>query len=160
MAAPDFWLDQERAGKVMQEAAQIREDLEFYRGLAEQLEELEVTLELYEDSGDQELAKDLEKGIADLKRKLQKWEEELLFSGPYDHRNAILSLHAGAGGTEAQDWVEMLFRMYSRWAQEHGYKVEILDYLPGEEAGNKSITALTGSKASPPLFPDARPTAI
>jgi peptide chain release factor 2 len=148
MAAPDFWLDQERAGKVMQEAAQIREDLEFYRGLAEQLEELEVTLELYEDSGDQELAKDLEKGIADLKRKLQKWEEELLFSGPYDHRNAILSLHAGAGGTEAQDWVEMLFRMYSRWAQEHGYKVEILDYLPGEEAGIKSITALiSGRKA-------------
>lgn len=101
-----------------------------------------MLLELFAESEDPEIGAELEEGIQKFGAALNRWEEETLFTGPYDHRNALISLHAGAGGTEAQDWVEMLFRMYARWAQEQGYKVEVLDLLPGEEAGIKSITAL------------------
>ncbi len=145
MAAPDFWSSGE-PGKVLQEAARLREELEFFRELKEELEEIEVAGELYEESGDEELERELEEGLARLAAKLDRWEAENLFTGPYDDRNALISLHAGAGGTEAQDWVEMLFRMYARWAQDHGYKVEVLDVLPGEEAGLKSITALVAGR--------------
>lgn len=100
-------------------------------------------LELGEESGDQELAAEFKNGLAELSFAVDKWEQENLFTDPYDKRNALVSLHAGAGGTEAQDWVEILFRMYGRWATlQHGFKVEVLDYLAGDEAGIKSITFL------------------
>ena len=88
----------------------------------------------------------MEDSVGLLTGALNRREQENLFSGPYDRRNALISLHAGAEGTEAQDWVEMLFRMYGRWAQEHGCKVEALDVLPGDEAGVKSITALISGR--------------
>jgi peptide chain release factor 2 len=110
--------------------------------LERDLDELEVLLELYTESEDVGLGAELEAGSRELTAALDRWEQENLFSGPHDRRNALISLHAGAGGTEAQDWVEMLFRMYGRWAQAHDYQVEVLDLLPGDEAGIKSITAL------------------
>ena len=106
-------------------------------------EELKVLLELSEESEDPELAAELEDGLGKLSKALKKWEQETLFTDPHDKRNALVSLHAGAGGTEAQDWVEMLLRMYGRWAQQHGFQVEVLDYLPGDEAGVKSATILS-----------------
>ncbi len=127
---------------MLQEAAQVKNEIDLYRRLDEGLENAEVLLELYAESGDTGLGAELEESVHKLAGALDRWEQENLFSGPYDRRNALISLHAGAGGTEAQDWVEMLFRMYGRWAQEHNYKIEALDLLPGDEAGVKSITAL------------------
>ena len=127
---------------MLQEAAQVKNEIDLYRRLDECLENAEVLLELYAESGDAGLGAELEDSIGMLTGALDRWEQENLFSGPHDRRNALISLHAGAGGTEAQDWVEMLFRMYGRWAQEHDCKVEVLDLLPGDEAGIKSITAL------------------
>ncbi len=126
----------------MQEAAGLKDELDLYNKLRNDLEELEVLLELEAESEDPDIGAELEEGIKKFNTTLDRWEEETLFTGPYDHRNALISLHAGAGGTEAQDWVEMLFRMYARWAQEQGFRVEVLDLLPGDEAGIKSITAL------------------
>lgn len=142
MAAPDFWTDGVQTGKTLQEAAQLKEHLNFYHGVRDALEELKVLLELYIESEDEDLSEELREGIEKLNEELDRWEQETLFAGPYDHRNAIISLHAGAGGTEAQDWTEMLFRMYARWAQGRGYRVEVLDILLGDEAGIKSITVL------------------
>jgi len=126
----------------LQEAAGLKDELDLYNKLRNDLEELEVLLELEAESEDPDIGAELEEGIKKFNTTLDRWEEETLFTGPYDHRNALISLHAGAGGTEAQDWVEMLFRMYARWAQEQGFRVEVLDLLPGDEAGIKSITAL------------------
>ncbi len=141
-AAPGFWSDPAQAGKVLQNAAQLNDELNLYRQLERDLENLDVLLELYAESEDAALGVELEDGSQKLTAALDRWERENLFGDPYDRRNALVALHAGAGGTEAQDWVEMLFRMYGRWAQEHDYKVEVLDLLPGDEAGIKSITAL------------------
>ncbi len=106
-------------------------------------------LELCEESGDREFVVEFKDSYAGFCAALDRWEQETLFSDPHDKRNALVSLHAGAGGTEAQDWVDILSRMYGRWATlYHGYKVDVLDYLAGEEAGVKSITFLvTGANA-------------
>ncbi len=127
---------------MLQDAAQLKEEVDLYSGMEKDLENVELLLELYAESGDAGLGAELENSAGMLTVALDRWEQKNLFSGPYDRRNALISLHAGAGGTEAQDWVEMLFRMYGRWAQEHNCKVEVLDLLPGDEAGVKSITAL------------------
>jgi peptide chain release factor 2 len=139
---PDFWSDPAQAGRILQEAAQLKEEIDRYRRLEKDLENAEVLLDLFAESGDVSLGAELDGEIGVLIGTLDGWEQEKIYSGPYDSRNALISLHAGAGGTEAQDWVEMLFRMYGRWAQEHDYKVDVLDLLPGDEAGIKSITAL------------------
>jgi len=110
--------------------------------LSEQFEELQVMLELAVEEKDESLLVDLEKGLKTLRKKMTDFELQLLLSEPYDKNNAILEIHPGAGGTESQDWAEMLLRMYTRWAEAQGYKVEILDYLNGEEAGVKSVTLL------------------
>jgi peptide chain release factor 2 len=140
--APDFWDDAARAGKVLQGAAQIKEELSFYERIKSAAEEAEVLLELVIESEDAELETELETTVRKLASSVQQWERETLFSGRYDRKNALISLHAGAGGTEAQDWVEMLSRMYGRWAQDRGFNMEVLDMLPGDEAGIKSLTAL------------------
>jgi peptide chain release factor 2 len=146
-AAPDFWSDPDNARKVLQEAAHLKEDLDRYLEIKKEIEELQVLLELSMESGDRELEEELAEGLESLQKTFERWEQDNLFTGPYDQRNALVSLHAGAGGTEAQDWVEMLFRMYTRWAsQEHGFKVEVLDYLPGDEAGIKSVTFLVAGR--------------
>ncbi len=127
---------------MLQEAAQLKEDVNLYHQMEQDFENVSLLLELYGESGDAGLGSELEDESKKLSAALDRWEQQNLYSGPYDRRNALISLHAGAGGTEAQDWVEMLFRMYGRWAQEHNYKVDVLDLLPGDEAGIKSITSL------------------
>jgi len=140
MLQDGFWDEPERAQKIAQQVAALREKIDSFEGLVKDLEELNILCELGEEADDQAVAAEVKEGITALQRRIEEMELAVLLNGPYDRGNAILSLHAGAGGTEAQDWVEMLLRMYSRWAERHQYKVEILDLLPGDEAGTKSAT--------------------
>ena len=142
MTAGDFWNDNQEAQKVMSELSFLKERVQLADALSEQFEELQVMLELAVEEKDESLLVDLEKGLKTLRKKMTDFELQLLLSEPYDKNNAILEIHPGAGGTESQDWAEMLLRMYTRWAEAQGYKVEILDYLNGEEAGVKSVTLL------------------
>ncbi len=111
-----------------------------YKDLVETHENLDMTLELLREEPDEELQEELGKELAEFQQKMADFELQLLLSGPYDQNNAILELHPGAGGTESQDWGSMLLRMYTRWAEKRGFKVETVDYLPGDEAGIKSVT--------------------
>jgi peptide chain release factor 2 len=142
MASPSFWDDQEAAQKVISEVNALKGSVERMEEFQATYEDLEVMLELAQEEKDESLFQDCDKGVEDLKERLGAFELELLLSDPYDKNNAILELHPGAGGTESQDWASMLYRMYTRWAEKRGFKVELLDYLPGEEAGIKSVTLL------------------
>lgn len=135
-----FWDEPEKAQKVVQQVSALRDKVLVFESLARDFEELELLCELGEEAGDQEIAVEVQEGLNSIQRRIADMELAVLLNGPYDRGNAILALHAGAGGTEAQDWVEMLLRMYSRWAERRGFKVEILDLLPGDEAGVKSAT--------------------
>ncbi len=110
--------------------------------LNESYENLDLTYELVKEENDQELLAELEEEITVLAQKMNDFELQLLLSEEYDSKNAILELHPGAGGTESQDWGSMLLRMYTRWGEKRGFKVETLDYLPGDEAGIKSVTLI------------------
>ncbi|MEW6458189.1 MAG: peptide chain release factor 2 [Bacillota bacterium] len=142
METPDFWQHQERAQEVTRRLAGLRQRVESFYTLRRDFEDATVLLELGEEIEDPDTAREVERSLAELGRTVAALELELLLSGPYDEANAILSLHAGAGGLEAQDWVEMLFRMYLRWAEKRGYAVEVLDILPDDEAGLKNVTFL------------------
>ena len=143
-SAPDLWEDTQRAQSLMREMATLRDEVEAIQSLENRLAD---TLELA--SWDEEdLRAELEAETEALEKAIGEAELRAMLSGPYDHNNAILAIHAGAGGTEAHDWAEMLQRMYLRWAEKHGYQTEILDYTPGEEAGTKSVTiAVNGPNA-------------
>ncbi|NHM28854.1 peptide chain release factor 2 [Desulfofundulus sp. TPOSR] len=140
MLDPGFWNDPEQAQQVTQKLAALKDRVAQYRELARVQEDLVVLLDLGEEEEDETVAREVAGELKKLARRVEKMELEVLLSGPYDRGNAIVSLHAGAGGTEAQDWVEMLLRMYTRWAEEKGYRVTIMDMLPGDEAGIKSVT--------------------
>ena len=140
--ASDFWDDQEAAQKILQELNQLKGKLENYDFLVREYEDLETLLELCMETEDADLQQELVQDTKAFMKLLEKTKLETLLSGKHDAKNAILSLHAGAGGTEAQDWVSMLLRMYTRWAEDKGYKVTTLDILPGDEAGVKSVTIL------------------
>jgi peptide chain release factor 2 len=142
MADPMFWESQNEAQKVINENNTLKNVVNTYRELESDHEELEVSLELLKEENDSDLADDLVQGVTDLGKRLNEFELELLLSEPHDKNNAILELHPGAGGTESQDWASMLLRMYTRWAEAKGFKVETTDYLPGDEAGIKSVTLL------------------
>lgn len=142
MTAPDFWDDNDRAQKVIGEMNAIKTVVEEFGVLNSQYEDLELTRELAEEEEDDSLAEELGSGVAALLKKLEDYELQLLLNQPYDRLNAYLELHPGAGGTESQDWADMLLRMYRRWAEKRGFKVEVVDYLPGDEAGVKSVTLL------------------
>ncbi|WP_188646084.1 peptide chain release factor 2 [Marinithermofilum abyssi] len=142
MSAPTFWDDQQAAQKVIDENNRLKETVQSMEELEGIVEELQVMLELAAEEDDESLLAEAEETLADLRKKLDAFELSLLLSEPYDKNNAILELHPGAGGTESQDWASILLRMYTRWAEKKGYKVETLDYLPGEEAGVKSVTLL------------------
>jgi len=140
MLHPDFWNDQQAAQAVISESNALKDQVhEFYK-LVESYENLELTYELVKEEEDEELRAELETELQELVDRLSQFELNLLLSGPYDKNNAILELHPGAGGTESQDWGSMLLRMYTRYAEKKGFKVETLDYLPGDEAGIKSVT--------------------
>ena len=142
MLQPDFWNDQQQAQGVINEANGLKELVNQYKDMQEMQENLEVTLELVKEENDAELQEELVEETKDLNKRLNEYELQLLLSEPHDKNNAILELHPGAGGTESQDWGSMLLRMYQRWAEKKGFKVETLDYLPGDEAGIKSVTLL------------------
>jgi peptide chain release factor 2 len=138
MGAPGFWDDQERAARVSAEHARATRKLEAFEGLQRDADDLTGLTELAEEDAD--LAGELEEQIASVERRLGALEEERLFSGRYDAGDALVTVNAGAGGTDAQDWAEMILRMEMRWAEKRGFKVELLDVSPGEEAGIKSAT--------------------
>ncbi|HPU00389.1 MAG: peptide chain release factor 2 [Firmicutes bacterium] len=139
---PSLWEESARAQEFMKELGALREELRPLQELEARLEEIEVLLELArEDPSDgEEALREAGAGLKETARLLDKLELETLFSGKYDFNNAIVSIHPGAGGLESQDWAEMLLRMYTRWAERKGWEVELVDLLPGDEAGIKSAT--------------------
>jgi len=142
MAEPGFWDDTQSAQKVINENNSNKEAFDQFHELADELEELEVLLEMIQEEPDDEMEKELATRASELLAKISAYELAMLLDGPYDHNNAIIELHPGAGGTESQDWGSMLLGMYQRWADKRGFQVETLDYLPGDEAGIKSVTLL------------------
>jgi len=144
MTMPDFWDDNDRAQGVIAELNAVKSIVEQYERLGTEQDDLQTMLELAEEEEgeDESLEADISTGVQELVRKVNEFELQLLLNQPYDKLNAILELHPGAGGTESQDWAQMLYRMYTRWAEKRGYKVEVLDYLPGDEAGIKSVTIM------------------
>ncbi|MEA0554082.1 peptide chain release factor 2 [Lysinibacillus irui] len=140
MLEPGFWDDQQGAQVIINEGNGLKAIVNEYKDLVETHENLDMTLELLREEPDEELQEELGKELAEFQQKIGDFELQLLLSGPYDQNNAILELHPGAGGTESQDWGSMLLRMYTRWAEKRGFKVETVDYLPGDEAGIKSVT--------------------
>jgi peptide chain release factor 2 len=142
MAAPGFWDDPEQAQDVISEMNAVKSNVDAFEKLQQEYEDAAMMAELAEEEGDEELAAETAEAIKGIVAKVDDFELQLLLSQPYDKLNAILELHPGAGGTESQDWGQMLLRMYTRWAEKSGFKVEVLDYLPGDEAGIKSVTLL------------------
>jgi len=140
MTAPDFWDDLEESQKVNQLLSGLKERTASFNSLKGRFEDVEVLLDLGREEDDQDVALEVAAEIKKLQRRIEAMELDVILNGPYDRGNAIISLHAGAGGTEAQDWVEMLMRMYMRWAEDHNFKVNVVDHLPGDEAGVKSVT--------------------
>jgi peptide chain release factor 2 len=140
MGEPGFWEDQERAAMVSAEHARASRRLSVYRDLERDVEDLEPLAELAEE--DPEIATELEEQIASVQKRLDQLEEQRLFAGRYDTGDALVTVNAGAGGTDAQDWAEMVLRMEMRWAEKRGFGVELLEASPGEEAGIKSATFL------------------
>ena len=140
MGEPGFWDDQERAAGVSAEHARASRKLSEFRALESDVADLEPLAELAEE--DPEIASELEEQIASVQGRLDQLEEERLFSGRYDSGDALVTVNAGAGGTDAQDWAEMVLRMEMRWAEKRGFDVELLEASPGEEAGIKSATFL------------------
>ena len=142
ISAPDFWNDPEAGQKIMQEKKRLESKVTHYDQLASKLDDLEVMIELAKEESDADLEQDIVDTLAEINTELDAFELETILNGEYDDNNAILSIHPGAGGTESQDWAEMLYRMYVRWAERHDFKVDVLDYLDGDEAGIKSVTLL------------------
>jgi peptide chain release factor 2 len=140
MSEPGFWDDGERAQAIMQELAQSKESLEKYKNLCAHFEDVYTLWEMGMEDNDDSVIEEVEAEISQLKHQLESLEIEVMLSGEYDANNAILTLHAGAGGTEAQDWTQMLLRMYMRWAEKNNFAVETMDLQPGDEAGVKSVT--------------------
>ena len=136
----DFWNDTDNSSKVLKQINNLKSKVEGFKKLNNELNNLLEMSELLQVEEDEELAKELLKSTYTLEKDIEKLEITTLLSGKYDNNNAILTIHPGAGGTEAQDWAEMLYRMYTRWANANGYEVKELDYLEGEEAGIKSVT--------------------
>ena len=138
MSDPDFWNDPERAKKISKEATLLKTEVEGHEKLEEQVTDLIDYLDMAIDEGDTDLADEIESQYHTLIKEIEKREVRLLLSGEYDNCNAIVTFHAGAGGTEAQDWTQMLIRMYTRWAEQNGFHINIMDMQPGDEAGIKS----------------------
>ena len=140
MSAPDFWDDNEKAQKIISQLNLAKETYSTIYALEEGVADIEVALELYEETEDADILAEAEGQVTQVQADLDAYEMKLLLSGPHDANNAILEIHPGAGGTESQDWGSMLLRMYQRWADKQGFKVTVLDYQDGEEAGIKSVT--------------------
>lgn len=144
----EFWSDTENTSKVLKRITDLKNKLNNFKKINSGLENLKDMNELLQQEPDEELVKELLNNTIYTEKEIDKLEITILLSGNYDMNNAIVTIHPGAGGTEAQDWAQMLYRMYSRWATDNGYEIKELDYLDGEEAGIKSVTFLvSGSYA-------------
>ncbi len=141
-AEPGFWDNMETAQKVLQKTASLKQKDETYLKLKSKAEDTMVLIEMGDEAEDLSLIDEIKAELEQIKNKVETIRLSTLLTGEYDSKNAILTFHAGSGGTEAQDWAEMLFRMYNRWGERHGYKVSTLDYLDGDEAGLKSASIL------------------
>jgi peptide chain release factor 2 len=142
MTLPGFYDDQEKSQKVIGEMGEVKNKLERFGKLSTQYEEAQTLLEMIEEENDPSLAAEGEEAVNGVEKSIDELQLMTMLNGEYDHSNAILTFHAGTGGTEAQDWAEMLTRMYTRWAEAHGYTVEVLDVLEGDEAGIKSASMM------------------
>ncbi|MGN0607073.1 MAG: peptide chain release factor 2 [Oscillospiraceae bacterium] len=142
IAADGFWDDLENSQKVLQQSKTIENKIQRFEKLSESLEDIIMMTELSIEEDDESSADELKAEAEAFKKALNEEKLSTLLCGEYDSKNAILTFHAGAGGTEAQDWAEMLYRMYNRWAERHNFKVKLLDYLDGDEAGLKSASIL------------------
>ncbi|MCI5492927.1 MAG: peptide chain release factor 2 [Lachnospiraceae bacterium] len=140
MEAPDFWDDPEVSQRKMKELKGYKDDVETCRNLEQKLEDIATLIEMGDEENDPDIVAEVEQEVAEYDAAYEKIRIKTLLSGEYDGDNAIVSLHAGAGGTESCDWASMLYRMYTRWAADKGFSVEVLDSLDGDEAGIKSIT--------------------
>ena len=148
MAAPSFWEDNRRAQELIRERAELARTVTGVAELSRQAADLGVLMEWAAESDDAGLDDEIGGGVTRLRQQLEEFELKLLLSGPHDGKPAVLSIHPGAGGTESQDWAQMLMRMYLRWCERAGFKAEVIDLLPGEEAGIKSVTIeVTGDHA-------------
>ena len=141
-AEPGFWDDMEKSQKVLQETKSLERKIEKFNKLSNNLEDIITLIELSIEEDDESSVEEIKSESDAFKAKLEEEKLSTLLTGEYDSANAILTFHAGAGGTEAQDWAEMLYRMYNHWAERHEYKVELLDYLDGDDAGLKSASIL------------------
>ena len=141
-AEPGFWDDMENSQKILQRTSMLKGKVEGYNSLEAAYEDALALIELANEEEDLSLLEEAQEEVAKIKDSLEQQRLSTLLTGEYDAKNAIVTFHAGSGGTEAQDWAEMLYRMYNRWAERHNFKVKTLDYLDGEEAGLKSATIL------------------
>lgn len=139
---PDFWSNQETSTKTLQKIKQSKDKIEKYEALAARLEDAIVMAEMAIEENDESMTDEILEDQKNIMKEEEQMRIEVLLSGEYDKNNAIISFHPGAGGTEAQDWALMLYRLYTRWGEKHGYNVKLIDWLDGEEAGLKSATVL------------------
>lgn len=139
---PGFWDDIDEAKKTNRRISRLQETIEEWNSFHKDLEDTETLLELAMEENDPDTLKEAESAVSKLKSQVDAFELDCMFTGEHDANNAILAINAGAGGTEAQDWVEILMRMYLRWTENKGFKTDILDYLPGDEAGVKGVTIM------------------
>jgi peptide chain release factor 2 len=148
MAGAGFWDDARRAQGLIRERNDLARSVTRAGELSRELSDLEALWEIALEEGDESLEGEIQAGLQKIRTGLREFELTIMLSGEHDRKNAIVSIHAGAGGTESQDWAQMLLRMYTRWTERHGYKVEVVDLLPGDEAGIKSATLeVTGDYA-------------
>ena len=140
MEEPDFWTDPEKANQYYTEDRRLKDEVKSYEELAQSYDDIGALIEMAEEEEDQDSVAEVKEMLDDFIERLDQMSTKLLLSGEYDSMNAILRLNAGAGGTESNDWAGMLYRMYTRWAERHGFTLKVLDYLEGDEAGIKSVT--------------------
>lgn len=139
---PDFWTDQQKSSKVLKHTKVLKTKIENFENLKNRLSDAQVLCEMAIEENDESMSDEVTSETDGIEKEIDRQRIEVLLSGEYDSNNAIVSFHPGAGGTEAQDWAQMLYRMYVRWGERHGYNVKLLDWLDGEEAGIKSATIM------------------
>ena len=140
MGAPDFWNDNDKAQKVVKRVNKLKSVVASYQGLKTDYEDILTMMDMADEEDDASMVPDIEEMISDFNKRFEEIRNKTFLSGEYDSESAIVTLHAGAGGTESCDWCSMLYRMYTKWAENHGFKTEMLDYLDGDEAGLKMVT--------------------
>ncbi|OFL47594.1 peptide chain release factor 2 [Nosocomiicoccus sp. HMSC067E10] len=140
MVEPNFWDDTDKANEIIEKNNQLKRVVDGFNTLEDEVNDIEVSLELLKEENDPDLQEMMEETIQNVKKESDEFELNILLSEEHDEQDAILELHPGAGGTEAQDWAEMLLRMYQRFIEDQGFKTEVLNYLAGDEAGVKSVT--------------------